>query len=70
MQSTGNWINPIYAPTAQRGTPEENSGTASISECKAIFAFGVNILSENAFRVMPTLADRSSDFGFSSEIQV
>ena len=31
---------------------------------------GVNMLSENAFKEMPTLADKSSDFGFSSGIQV
>jgi hypothetical protein len=28
------------------------------------------MLSENAFKEMPTLADKSSDFGFSSGIQV
>ena len=31
---------------------------------------GVNMLSENAFKEMPTLADKSSDFGFTSGIQV
>ncbi len=40
------------------------------SVCAGARTLGVNMLSENAFREMPTLADKSSDFGFSSGIQV
>ena len=46
----------------------EPAGRASV--CARARTLGVNMLSENAFKEMPTLADKSSDFGFSSGIQV
>ena len=46
----------------------EPAGRASV--CARARTLGVNMLSENVFKEMPTLADKSSDFGFSSGIQV
>ena len=56
------------APEGAARRCAEPAGRASV--CARARTLGVNMLSENAFKEMPTLADKSSDFGFSSGIQV
>jgi hypothetical protein len=67
----------LYTPNLPKAASEHNSKTqiavGASRSCGAVArarTLGVNMLSENAFKEMPTLADKSSDFRFSSGIQV
>ena len=67
----------LYTPNLPKAASEHNSKTqiavGASRSCGAVArarTLGVNMLSENAFKEMPTLANRWSNFRFSSGIQV
>ena len=67
----------LYTQNLPKAASEHNSKTqiavGASRSCGAVArarTLGVNMLSENAFKEMPTLANRWSNFRFSSGIQV
>ena len=67
----------LYTPNLPKAASEHNLKTqiavGASRSCGAVArarTLGVNMLSENAFKEMPTLANRWSNFRFSSGIQV
>ena len=60
----------IYSRCEVRSCGAGQTSEARQPKAARARTLGVNMLSENAFKEMPTLADKSSDFGFTSGIQV
>ena len=68
VRSCGAGMRPRRRRRVGRGrSPSREAAARARARARTL---GVNMLSENAFKEMPTLADKSSDFRFSSGIQV